>query len=304
MPGIWDWERESDPRWPPQARPASAGDLHRRRRTAAGFALIALLALPLNAIGGGTTTKRALAPVRPPPAPPSAVAVAAAQDRAISAVLARTPIVVEGGGRRREIALTFDDGPGPYTPRILDILRREHVPATFFVVGSMERYFSQSTVAAVADGHVIENHTETHPFLARLNRHDQALELTSQEQRMNQLGVAKPRLFRPPYGSFNRTTLSELRRHHLLMVLWSADTEDFARPGVAAIVKRAVAGAHPGAIILMHDAGGTRTQTAAALPIIVRRLRARGYRLVTVPQLMLDDPPPPGQPIPTKLIGG
>jgi peptidoglycan/xylan/chitin deacetylase (PgdA/CDA1 family) len=87
------------------------------------------------------------------------------------------------------------------------------------------------------------------------------------------------------------------------MVLWSVDTGDYRQPGVAAIVERALAGAHPGAIILMHDAGGVRTQTIAALPAIINGLRARGYRIVTVPQLLRDDPPPAGQPMPTSLSG-
>jgi peptidoglycan/xylan/chitin deacetylase (PgdA/CDA1 family) len=97
--------------------------------------------------------------------------------------------------------------------------------------------------------------------------------------------------------------MRELRALHLLMVLWSADTGDFAQPGVPVIVERALAGVHPGAIILMHDAGGVRTQTIAALPAIIRGIRARGYRLVTVPQLLLDDPPPAGQTLPPNLSG-
>ena len=87
------------------------------------------------------------------------------------------------------------------------------------------------------------------------------------------------------------------------MILWSTDTSDFTRPGAEVIAKRALAGAHPGAIILMHDAGGDRSQTIAALPEIVHGLQA-GVAAVTVPRLLLDDPPPPGQRIPTSLIGG
>jgi peptidoglycan/xylan/chitin deacetylase (PgdA/CDA1 family) len=90
---------------------------------------------------------------------------------------------------------------------------------------------------------------------------------------------------------------------HLLMVLWSVDTDDYQQPGVEAIVQSALTGAHPGAIILMHDAGGVRTQTIAALPLIIAKLRARGYHLVTVPQLLEDDPPPAGQPVPPNLSG-
>jgi peptidoglycan/xylan/chitin deacetylase (PgdA/CDA1 family) len=86
-------------------------------------------------------------------------------------------------------------------------------------------------------------------------------------------------------------------------VLWSVDTDDYRQPGIPVIVERALAGAHPGAIILMHDAGGAREQTIAALPIIIRALRARGFHLVTVPQLLMDDPPPAGQQLPPNLSG-
>ncbi|HEY4997171.1 MAG TPA: hypothetical protein VII03_04185, partial [Solirubrobacteraceae bacterium] len=122
--------------------------------------------------------------------------------------------------------------------------------------------------------------------------------------RIELLGGRRPVLFRPPYGSFNATTLRELKKLHLLMILWSVDTDDYRQPGVSVIVERALAGAKPGEIILMHDAGGLREQTIAALPLIIRALRARGFHLVTVPQLLADDPPPPGQQIPPNLSGG
>jgi chitin deacetylase len=84
----------------------------------------------------------------------------------------------------------------------------------------------------------------------------------------------------------------------MLMVLWSVDAQDYRQPGAGAIVRRVLSGARPGAIVLMHDAGGPRSQTVQALPEIIRKLRRRHYRLVTVPQLLLDDPPPRGQRLP------
>jgi peptidoglycan/xylan/chitin deacetylase (PgdA/CDA1 family) len=223
--------------------------------------------------------------------------------RAVSATLAYTPWVREGGGTAREVALTFDDGPGPYTPQLLSVLEREHVRATFFAIGKMERYFSESTVRQLQDGDVVGDHTQTHPLLARLSAREQREELFEGIVRIELVGGPRPRLFRPPYGSFNAVTMRELHTLGLLMVLWSADTGDYQQPGVPVIVQRALAGAHPGAIILMHDGGGDRAQTIAALPEIIHGLRRRGYRLVTVPQLLADSPAPHGQPLPPSLGG-
>ncbi len=222
---------------------------------------------------------------------------------AVTSVLAYTPFVKAGSEHAREIALTFDDGPGPYTPGVLSVLEREHVKATFFVIGKMLQYFSASTVREIEDGDVIGDHTETHPFMASLSAHDQYEELFEQIARIELLGGHRPVLFRPPYGSFNATTLRQLKRLKLLMVLWSVDTDDYQQPGVSVIVKNALEGVHPGEIILMHDAGGVRTQTIEALPQIIKDLRSKGYELVTVPKLLEDDPPPAGQPIPPNLSG-
>jgi peptidoglycan/xylan/chitin deacetylase (PgdA/CDA1 family) len=229
---------------------------------------------------------------------------AAERDRGIDRVLAYAPFVTSGGGHRREIALTFDDGPGPYTPRVLRVLRRMNVNATFFEVGFMERWFHSSTTRAIRDGHVVGDHTEHHAKLATLPRAAQRKQIVDQADWLGKLGVPRPRLFRPPFGSFDDHTFRVLRRNRMLMVLWSVDSQDYRQPGAQAIVRRVLGGAHPGAIVLMHDAGGARSQTVAALPEIVRRLRRRNYQLVTVPQLLLDDPPPRGQRLPRYLSGG
>jgi peptidoglycan/xylan/chitin deacetylase (PgdA/CDA1 family) len=225
------------------------------------------------------------------------------QREAPNNVLSYTPFVRQGGDRARDIALTFDDGPGPYTPRVLDVLERFHARATFFAIGEMERYFGASTVRELRDGDVVGDHTETHPEMARLSPQRQDDQLLDQIARIELLGGQRPTLFRPPYGSFDATTMRELHSLHLLMVLWSVDTGDYLRPGSAQIVRRALAGAHPGAIVLLHDAGGDRSETIAALPSIIGKLRARGFHLVTVPQLLADDPPAPGQPLPASLSG-
>jgi peptidoglycan/xylan/chitin deacetylase (PgdA/CDA1 family) len=292
----------------PEAHPRA---LFRRRRMVASIVLVVAIATAVavslassNPRGAPSKSARALLPRRArshasdQPSDPQQRGEAA-----VRSVLAYTPFVKEGTQHARDVALTFDDGPGPYTPELLSVLERFHVHATFFVIGEMLRYFSASAVRELKDGDVIGDHTETHPEMATLSAHDQYEELFEQIARIELLGGPRPELFRPPYGSFDATTMHELRRLHLLMVLWSVDTDDYLQPGVAAIEHSALTGAHPGAIILMHDAGGDRSQTIAALPTIIRGLRARGFRLVTVPQLLVQDPPPAGLPLPPNLSG-
>ncbi len=233
----------------------------------------------------------------------SKAAEAAAENAAIDRTLAYTPAVRIAGSQHRELALTFDDGPGPYTPEVVRELSRLRAPATFFEVGTMDRYFHAATVEIVAHGDPIGDHTELHAPMSQLTRGQQRSELLQGADAIGAYGAPFPRLFRPPYGLWNSTTLSLLHRYRMLMVLWSVDTNDYLQPGAKVIVGRALAGARPGAIILLHDAGGNRAQTVAAIPRIVHRLRARGYRLVTVPRLLMDNPAPRHQDV-ASLRGG
>lgn len=226
------------------------------------------------------------------------------ENAAIDRLLGRQPFISYGGSERREIALTFDDGPGPYTPALLNELARLHTPATFFEIGFMIGYFHASLTRELAMGDAIGDHTETHPMMAALAPAAQRGQIVDQTEWLRKYNAPFPRLWRPPYGSYDSTTLAILHQLRMLMVLWTVDTDDYLRPGVTAIIHRALAGARPGAIILMHDAGGNRTQTIAALPFIVHALQSRGYRLVTIPQLILDDPPNRTQTLPTRLQGG
>jgi peptidoglycan/xylan/chitin deacetylase (PgdA/CDA1 family) len=294
------------------ADPPGVGDqVFRRRRIAAGLGLLAIVVLVIVAIGSKGRSKPTPAPTagsRVAKLSPSAAEQAAAEQKkerkAIESVLAYTPAITSGGATGNEVALTFDDGPGPYTQQLVAELNRLKAKATFFAVGNQEQYFSAGTVDEINSGDVVGDHTETHTMMSSLSPHDQYEQLFEQMARIEVLGGTRPRLFRPPYGAFNATTFRELHHLHMLMVLWSVDTADYTLPGTEAIVQRALAGAKPGAIILMHDAGGNRTETIAALPKIVSGLRKRGLHPVTVPRLLIDDPPPHGQPIPTSLTGG
>src|SRR6185437_1820468 len=317
MSPQWNWDFEekkraarepatTPPLPAPRPQPPDPRARFRRRRLGAAAAFLLILVLVIVALtsshGDGSTstagTRVPSAALRPP-----TVSELQRDENGVDSVLAYTPFVKEGAPRGRDVALTFDDGPGPYTPQVLDVLEREHAPATFFVIGQEIHDFGTSTEREVRDGFVIGDHTENHPMMAHLSAHDQHEQLFEQAARIELLGGHRPRLFRPPYGSFNATTFRLLHQMRMLMVLWSVDTDDYEQPGVDTIVRRGLEGAKPGAIILLHDAGGNREQTVAALPKLIHALRARGLRLVSVPRLLADDPPLHGQPLPTSLAG-
>jgi peptidoglycan/xylan/chitin deacetylase (PgdA/CDA1 family) len=221
--------------------------------------------------------------------------------REVDAVLRRTRFVTAGIGRARLVALTFDDGPSPYTGPIVRSLVRLRVPATFFVVGQQLRYFAAGLHDELQHGFAVGDHTVNHALLSRLSRGAQMSQIALDARMLRADGAPPVRLFRPPYGAYDGVTLSIVNRLHMLMVLWSVDPGDWRRPGMRTIVAQVLQSVKPGAIVILHDGGGDRTQTIAALPAIVRGLRRRGYRLVTVPELIAHDPPPHHQRLPRPI---
>ncbi|NEM05651.1 polysaccharide deacetylase family protein [Geodermatophilus normandii] len=213
-------------------------------------------------------------PPPPEPAPPEPVPPAPA-DGVDCAVL-------------RCIALTFDDGPGPYTAALLDELRAEDVRATFFVVGRNAAAHPDLVRRLVADGHAVGNHTWSHPRLPDVGAAAVGTELDRTAVVLADLGV-RTSLMRPPYGATDATVASVAADRGYAQVLWDVDTRDWWNRDVAITTERALAGAHRGAIVLMHDIHPT---TVRAVPGIVDALQAAGYTLVTVPQLLGPDATP------------
>jgi peptidoglycan-N-acetylglucosamine deacetylase len=280
--------------------PGGATRRHRARPLLITLILLPILLLGCAAVVVASATSHQSAPPKPRPAalvprprrrPPRASADRAAVDR----VLAYTPFIRAGSARRKLIALTFDDGPSPYTEGLVSELVKLDVPATFFIVGQQLRYFSAGLRDEVRHGFVIGDHTENHPPLTVMKPQAQYAQVHDDALQIHRLAGAWPELFRPPYGLFNQTTLAILHRLRMLMVMWSVDPRDWLRPPAKVIVKRVLQAARPGAIVELHDGGGDRSRTIAALPGIVAGLRRRGYELVTVPQLLADDPPPAHQ---------
>jgi peptidoglycan/xylan/chitin deacetylase (PgdA/CDA1 family) len=198
-----------------------------------------------------------------------------------SGCMSRPGEVVDGGaGTGREVALTFDDGPSTtQTAAILATLDRFHVKATFFELGRHVQGREALMNQILASGDEIGNHSYHHPVDPGYG------ELAATNRRIREATGFEPCLFRPPYGLITPKVSSAARRAGLEMVLWSLDSEDDHHPGVAAIRATTLAGAGPGSIILMHD-GGHHPQTVRALPSVIRGLRARGLRMVTVTALL------------------
>jgi cellulose synthase/poly-beta-1,6-N-acetylglucosamine synthase-like glycosyltransferase/peptidoglycan/xylan/chitin deacetylase (PgdA/CDA1 family)/spore germination protein YaaH len=212
-----------------------------------------------------------------------------------------SPYVVRrtGASDPKKIAITFDDGPDPdWTPPILDVLERKHAPATFFVIGENALEHPEILRRVVEDGNEVGNHSYTHPNLAEVSPLGIRLELNATQRLIEAYTGRSTRLFRAPYfGDAEPTTADELlpaalaQQRGYTIVGLHVDPGDWRTPGVQAIVDKAVQQVHAGSaersgnIILLHDGGGRREQTIAALPLIIDRLRADGYRFVTVSQL-------------------
>ncbi|MFI9274488.1 polysaccharide deacetylase family protein [Kitasatospora sp. NPDC052896] len=180
--------------------------------------------------------------------------------------------------RLRCVALTFDDGPSDVTPRLLDTLATERVRATFFVVGQEVAARPALVRRELAEGHAVGNHTYDHTQLTKLDAERVNQEIDQGADAVERATGVRPELLRPPYGAFSAT----VRRTGHPLVLWDVDSLDWRDDDAAGTARRGVTLARPGSVILMHD---TVSSTPDALPELIDGLRARGFTLVTVPQL-------------------
>ena len=228
-------------------------------------------------------TARKLANIPKPPAPKP-------EPASTPAAPAPAPAPTTGN---KVIALTFDDGPGPYTAHLLDVLDQYGAKATFFLIGS--KVSSQANVVRniQARGHQLGNHSWSHPELPKLPVDQIAGEIDRTNDAIKQATGVTPAILRPPYGAVNGAVLEQLRLRGMSSILWSVDTRDWADRNSDIVCSRAVAGARPGAIILMHDIHQT---SVGAVPCILSALKQQGYSFVTVQGLLGNTTPGVGYP--------
>jgi peptidoglycan/xylan/chitin deacetylase (PgdA/CDA1 family) len=181
---------------------------------------------------------------------------------------------------RKVVALTFDDGPSEYTPGFLQVLREKGVPGTFFEIGQ-EMPGREATMRQIlAEGDEIGDHTMNHVEYPGYRQ------IAGAATRIEEYTHFKPCLFRPPGGAINASVLSTAAELGMRTITWDVDPMDWSTPGTTAIYDTIVNTTQPGSIILMHDGGGPRDETLAALPQIIDTLRARGYGFETVSELL------------------
>lgn len=209
----------------------------------------------------------------------------------IAALQTQNRFLYDGNPSLPEVALTFDDGPNPYyTQQVLAVLQQYGIKATFFCIGRQVAEYPWLVQQEYAAGNVIGNHTWSHPDLTKLSSDDILTQINTTSDAIQQAIGVRPTFFRPPYGVFNANVLTQANQLGLTTIIWNDEARDWTTPGISVISSRILGLAGNGAIILLHDGGGNRSQTVAALPTIITSLRQQGYTFVTLPQMVHDLP--------------
>ncbi|MDR5659438.1 LysM peptidoglycan-binding domain-containing protein [Serpentinicella sp. ANB-PHB4] len=201
---------------------------------------------------------------------------------------------LKGEGRGNKIALTFDDGPNPtYTPQVLDVLKRYDVAATFFVLGSRVERHPEIAKRIVNDGHVIANHTWSHPNMRNISTETIVNEMKQTENAIKNATGKSTALMRPPYGAVTSNVIEDLSTLDYKAINWSVDSVDWRDQDVDKILINTLSGITGNDIVLFHDAGGdnqSRQATVLAIAEIIETLRMQGYEFTTTDEILNVNP--------------
>ncbi len=199
-----------------------------------------------------------------------------------------TAYFLEASKRTRAVALTFDDGPDPkLTPRLLAVLAKHKVKATFFLVGSRAKRYPKLVKAIHAAGHAIGGHGYQHVSLKARNQYAAWWHIRATNNVLQRILGVRPAFYRPPYGAVSDRQVAFFAKRGVKTINWSVDSFDWdpKRNAVERITGEVLKHAHDGAIILLHS-GSWRGNTAKALPTLIAELRKRGHGFETIPQLL------------------
>lgn len=196
----------------------------------------------------------------------------------VAAVLTGFAPAARAQAATKYVYLTFDDGPGPtYTRQVLDILTQYQVRATFFEVGQNVASYPSITHLAYTRGNSVQNHTWAHRDLRNVSWNTFKYQVKATDRVISAQTGYTPRCLRPPYGYVSSSVYARAATLGKQIRLWTVDPRDWSRPGTSAIVSRVLNNVRSGSVVLLHDGGGNRSQTVAALPTILKTLKARGY---------------------------
>lgn len=232
-----------------------------------------------------------------------AAALAALGVTALIAAAAPAPAAAAGAPARPDcakvkcLALTFDDGPGRYTPALLDVLKKHRVKATFFLVGKRVAERPGVVRRMAKEGHEIGNHTFDHARLTALGDYEILDELSRTQRILRRVTGKRPALMRPPYGATDARVAARAGELGLAQVLWTGTTSDWALRDIEKITEAALRLARPGGVILLHD---VVPHTVKAMPAVLTALKKQGYHLVTVSTLLGGEPLRAGQTFPPR----
>ena len=200
---------------------------------------------------------------------------------------ANTVMYYCGPRNQKQVALTFDDGPDmKYTPQVLDILKENHIHATFFLLGLNVEKYPEIAKRIAEEGHSIGNHTYSHSNLVKLSAEQVREQVRHGDETLQRVLGFHTAIFRPPYGNASREVLQQVASMQYKVIDWSVDTRDWASPSPAQILSTVNQQIFPGGIVLQHSANAPLRNSVKALPDIIASLKAQGYTFATIPEML------------------
>jgi peptidoglycan/xylan/chitin deacetylase (PgdA/CDA1 family) len=233
--------------------------------------LLALLTVSLGVAVAPTQAASAVATVSP--------GAAVQHSSAFAQVSGTLQVAAAKKKKKKTVALTFDDGPGLITWDVLDVLKKNKVPATFCIIGNRAHTAPKALKRIVAEGHQLCNHTQDHKTLTKLSKNQIRRQFADAQGQIKAVTGRAPKVVRFPEGAFNAKVLAVAKEQKLRSIGWTVDPKDYLKPSAKTIITRVMKSVKPGGIILLHD-GGDPHHTLEALDALIKKLKAQGYTFV------------------------